>query len=124
MSKDIRFLGICQDLERSDSELADAKAEIDRLQTLYENRGKRIEELGGECERLQAIVDKLPVTADGVPVVPQIDDLYHPSRPKCGILNDETQVEFDDTGAGDWHYHPVGECYSTEEAAQAAKETS
>lgn len=58
-----------------------------------------------EVERLQAIVDKLPKTADGVPVVP-------------GMVVWKSNCEPTNVGMllGTW----VCQCYSTHEAAEAA----
>lgn len=65
---------------------------------------------------LQAIVDKLPKTADGVPVVPEMD-LYYPAS--WGMCESYTAMV---RWVGD---NPVGsgfaDSYSTREAAQAAR---
>ncbi len=75
-----------------------------------------------EIERLQAIVDRLPKTKDGVQVVPRLDDVWHPDELYqdelvSGVVDDEDEAEFDRTGNGAWYYHPICECYSTHEAA-------
>ena len=72
------------------------------------------------AEQLHAVVDKLPKNAENAPVVPKIEDVWHPAEPRPGILQDDREVEFDRTGDGDWHYHPIGECYGTRQAADAA----
>ena len=52
------------------SRIAELEAENKRLQGLYASRGTWLEEMAEVCDELRAIVDKLPKTADGVPVVP------------------------------------------------------
>ncbi len=75
-----------------------------------------------ELERLQAIVDKLPVDAEGNPVIPKLDDVWHPKRHRSGLLVDEDgECEFDDPGDGDWKYHPLSECYISKESMAAAQ---
>jgi len=87
---------------------------------------KEASDRAAEITRLRAIVEKLPKTADGVPVVPG-DELWvrHPDGGCAGTRR--------------WWKHPslgwsvgfehmqnepidVSSCYSTREAAEAAKE--
>lgn len=79
-----------------------------------------------EIERLQAIVAKLPVTADGVPVVPHAGFVYYP-----GICILRGIVRRSDSG-NKWcavvqtrtreiREYDVSECCSTREAAENAK---
>lgn len=74
-----------------------------------------------EVEKLRGIVEKLPKTADGVPVVPG-DIVYHPDGghaflPGCvGDAPIELMVR-------DGRWTTVGRCYSTPEAAQSATDT-
>lgn len=87
--------------------------------------------------QLQAIVDRLPKTADGVPVAPGMmvwtpDDLDDPSL-VTGVTNFNASG-CDCDGDGEESYHnagddchwkcdrsnPANECYSTRAAAQAA----
>ena len=76
--------------------------------------------LNEDIERLQAIVDKLSKTADGVPVVPGMD-VWLPGYPKY-----PGEVEADAYGVNpcvDWPeklYHPC-KLYSTREAAEVAR---
>jgi hypothetical protein len=63
----------------------------------------------------QAIIDKLPKTADGVVVVPGLP-VFHPNEGEMVI--DASGVP--DEESGGWCY-PPNECYSTREAALAAK---
>ncbi len=68
-------------------------------------------QMRAERDRLQTIVDKLPKTADGVPVVPGIK-VWH--RDYLGVVTEE---------AGVWKPPFPGLlvcCYSTREAAEAA----
>jgi hypothetical protein len=86
-----------------------------------------IERLQAKIERLRAIVDKLPITADGVSLVPIVDACYaviNGNVEKCYVTHHE-----DNRG---WIARPVrwdmdrnieiDYCYSTREAAEAAKE--
>ena len=76
----------------------------------------------GEIARLKAIVDKLPKTADGVPVVPD-DVVFH-----TGQTIEAGAVAIDPDG--EWLVYPqhtdkpwaVKDCYSTRAAAEAAQE--
>lgn len=70
-----------------------------------------------ERDRLQAIVDLMPKTADGVPVVPGMM-LYYPVRGHTGVIQDEALVGI----PTDWDeaWTDCDECYSTKEAAEAA----
>ena len=68
-------------------------------------------------------LDRLPVTADGVRVIPTRDDMYHPTRGEVDPhwTTEERWLAFhvcDDRGL-----YPIemSECYSTKEAAQAAR---
>ena len=79
----------------------------------------QLEQAKADIERLEAIVDKLPKTADGVPITPGM---------KIWLINqDEGQARFHAVDARDstikWWcgncFHPE-EFYSTPEAAQAA----
>ena len=64
-----------------------------------------------ECERLQTIVDRLPKTADGVPVVP--GQFIYSSDGRAMMMLTYAQHE------GHMAYPDV--CYSTREAAEAAR---
>ena len=86
---------------------------------------KAMQAAAAEIKRLQAIVDKLPKTKDGVPVVPGEDVVWHPA-----IANEEGELSPLDVHASrcaSWQEVPtvafaVSECYSTREDAEAAKE--
>ena len=68
-----------------------------------------------EVKRLQAIVDKLPTTADGVPVVPGMM-LYLPRSAYMG------RAMFHANGFVCGNGGPLcGQCYSTRKAAEAAE---
>ena len=83
-----------------------------------------IEELEAELARLRAIVAKLPTTKDGGYVIPTISVVYHPDeRDSQGRLI-PLRVSSSDV-AGSWmagRCDAVEGCYSTPEAAEAAKE--
>ena len=78
-----------------------------------------MDEAAAELQRLQAIVDKLPRTADGVPVTPLME-LWHPEAPQMSFtaLGVSTVNANTPLGGGDYIDHRV--CYSTPEAAEAA----
>lgn len=65
-----------------------------------------------EIERLHAIVERLPKTADGVPVVPEMA-LYWPGR-EYGYPYHAMMI------LDDWTGFNAGSFYSTHEAAEAA----
>lgn len=82
-----------------------------------------IEVVLAEIKRLQAIVAKLPKTADGVPVVPGIDVwVTHQERHepyKCTVFavgNTALKVEVSETHKRTWVWQSA--CYSTREAAE------
>ena len=80
-----------------------------------------------EIERLQEIVDKLWKTADGVPLLPDMTvwtfsasrDNQVESAMVAGFSDGEVKVVFPDGVR--WYYDPK-DCYSTPEAAEAARE--
>ena len=85
--------------------------------------------LAEEIDRLQAIVDKLPVTANGVPVVPGMT-LYEPLIKPCRgtiVLKEYPSADaVEKRGMVRRHGYERGwiaeasKCYSTREAANAA----
>jgi hypothetical protein len=72
-----------------------------------------------EINRLAAIVEKLPDTADGVPVVPGVDKVWRiwPD----GIAHPEVTVTCDAMCGWRVRWGEIGTAYSTREAAEAAK---
>ena len=72
-----------------------------------------------EIERLRAIVDRLPTTADGVPIVPGMAIYQIDGSPAIVSGYDwhgdwwEIELEHD-------RFLPADECYSTREAAEKA----
>ncbi len=77
---------------------------------------------------LEAIVDKLPKTADGVPVVPWVDRVFwtggHPSNTdEPLIVREKGHVSHGGDGIlfSDGTPILVSDCYSTKAAAQAGK---
>ena len=81
------------------------------------------EKTRAELGRLQAIIDSLPRTADGVPVIPGMRDLYVVIRPfgvRVGMWRCELLLNVS-TPDGDYTYR-APEMYSTRKAAEAAKE--
>ncbi|MCP4410897.1 MAG: hypothetical protein GY807_24790 [Gammaproteobacteria bacterium] len=69
-----------------------------------------------EIERLQAIVDKLPKTADGVPMTPYADYYFPGSVDEIGFYT----ISNGHSG-GLWYAFDL---YSTREAAEAASEAT
>lgn len=76
-------------------------------------------EQDAEIKRLRAIVDKLPKTADGVPVVPGDDLWSHYYNEVIGVKMPWLAVGPNEDGRGQTGYDPA-RCFSTREAAIAA----
>ena len=97
---------------------------LDLLSACYREGGGEVTEMielfENEIERFQAIVNRLPKTADGVPVIPKIDGAYHPEEWSEGAVVDDEDVEFEQR-RGRYQCHQIDECYSTKAAAEAAK---
>ncbi len=81
------------------------------------------EEMVKKIERLQAIVDKLPKTADGVHVTPAMElwvrqdgEILHFWATCINFVNDGWLVQY---GSYDWYTDE--DCYSSEEALLAAE---
>lgn len=95
-----------------------------------ESEARVLHEAAAEINRLQAIVDRLPVTKDGVHAVPGDVELFHPAH-QIHVLD-----RFWQSAGGDWMVQNsrsyeagarymaevVSDCYSTREAAEAARE--
>ncbi len=94
--------------------------------------GSDVRQLISEIERLQAIVDKLPRTADGAPVAPGMDVYF------CG-MDDPRSMRTETIDSVAWTWKGVwlcwrdsplkpgrmpSDCYSTREAAEAARKVS
>jgi hypothetical protein len=72
-------------------------------------------------QKAEAAVDKLPKTADGVPVVPGRDVVVHGTPPLdvwCTV--NQAGSEYVAADANGTDVAKIGECYSTREAAEAA----
>jgi len=84
-----------------------------------------LSEAKAEIERLQTIVDKLPKTADGVPVVPGMV-LHDPIWIEDPFGVHQLLVFCPNARRSEWSCNDgevdTSQCYSTREAAQAAKE--
>ena len=85
----------------------------------------RIHRLLARLDALQALVDKLPKTADGVPVVDG-DELYHPSvgdNSMFGVHAETKAYWIWNSGPNEGSHwtDTISSCYSTREAALAAK---
>ena len=100
----------------------DRDAAVDLIAHLRE----RAEKAEAEIERLREIVDRLPKTADGVPVTPGMN-LYAPNVDyDFGALaivsdSDRPQIECRDVRGVEFGMC-ASLCYSTREAAEAEKE--
>ena len=121
----------------SDAFLMQQKIALEWLKEFYDSdtrtmRGfihQWIGELQAENERLAAIVGKLPLTADGVPVVPCVDTVWD-WRTTIGSRGKKTWVECQVEIAQPYNeafYNyvdpkDVPKCYFTREAAEAAKQ--
>lgn len=96
--------------------------------------GDELREAADEIERLQAIVERLPKTADGMPVVPDVDKVFWPGDVVGSdlVLIDATIAL--DVGLGGYvlyrgyevfdrngHAVSVSDSYSTTEAAITAE---
>jgi hypothetical protein len=87
-----------------------------------------------EVEQLHAIVDRLPRTADGVPVVPGVDRVWWPNAddhtdhwqqgetPGCYGLMPCWTYETNENGEAIERQIRVDECYSSREAAERARQ--
>lgn len=106
-------------VQAADRRIAEQDAELATLR-------KRVAELEAERGRLRAIVDKLPKTADGAPVVP--DMAIYPRHPvdmedgdgeDCAVAR---MYYYDDLSGEmlDEHQCDVTQCYSSPEARAAA----
>ena len=79
-------------------------------------------ELCDEVDRLQAIVDRLPKTADGVPIVADMEVWLIGSNcdPFQVTVENEIVIRFPDQETS---RHYTSWCYSTKEAAEKARAT-
>lgn len=86
---------------------------------------KRVDEMHAELQRLQAIIDPLEKTADGVPVIPHKTKVYHPDE----IGHDGPAAMYITSSNFAWVHRGAGTatphyetrtCYSTPSAALAA----
>ena len=101
-------------------------AERDALQAELKLRRIQVADVTEQRDALQAVVDKMPKTADGVPVIPNRDWVYSPSGRHLKVLTDTHGAEpiyyvpeamnF----GGVWRDLVVSDCYSTKSAAEAA----
>lgn len=78
---------------------------------------------------VRRVLRTLPLTADGCVAIPMVDVVYHPCHPErtldVDVENSEVfgQLSTPRTdGALDWRSYPIGECYSTSEAAESARQ--
>ena len=95
-------------------ETIDLEAEIASLKSENANHQVTIRQLREEVERMKGIVDKLPKTADGVVVIPWVDEeIYHNGDRAAWYTKKLTNTM---TG----QIVTVAECYSTRKAAAAA----
>ena len=71
-------------------------------------------------KRHKAVIDRLPATADGVPVVPGVDSVYITDYPVTGDIT-ECRTYSGGGGDGGWVERTnVMHCYSTRAAAEAS----
>lgn len=97
----------------------DAECLLDDSMTVNE----RVAVMAEKLREATAIVDKLPKTADGVPIVPGCDVVWIDTKVigfRCSSeIGIDGWVSFGDE-YGCCRSRRVGECYSTREAAEAA----
>jgi len=96
--------------------MADANRDLDLAKTEIAGQDR-------EIKRLQAIVDKLPKTSDGVPVVPGMM-LWDPVWIDRSFAVHSLDVYCPEARRSEWvveGYVDVSQCFSTQAAAEAAK---
>jgi hypothetical protein len=97
-------------------------AEVDSV-SLYETAAQMILPLAVENERLREKVDKLPRTADGVPIVPGMKVFYPLDGKRRGEVLEQVVNESLSLSHRDAEIIVTGYCwYSTREKALAARE--
>jgi hypothetical protein len=81
----------------------------------YDRNIRELAEARAEIERLHAIVDRLSKTKDGVPIIPCVDSVWHPDFTGSGTAKE--------CGRAYWacYMRKIDECYSTREAVEAAR---
>jgi len=109
--------------ETDKAEIKRLRAELVEIEECFDEANKYIVDYMAEIDRLQVIVDKLPKTADGVPVVPGKDIVWHPDVRH--IRGAPMPLDIDANGEAAWWRTPderysVEDCYSTQEAAKAS----
>ena len=99
---------------------------LGNMTAAWDRQMNEIAELKADNARLREIVERLPVTADGVVVIPRWDEeLWHPEYGECEPYrsNDDRWIVFSDCDrTGIRPFGLVSDCYSTREAAEAARE--
>lgn len=112
------------------SQSSRAWADVSRLVQNYTDLLADRARLAAEVESLRAVVERLPKTADGVVLVPELDSVFHPGFDSEGDIERSGEVEWvgmfyaaDADGTGTVWTYPVSNCYSTRAAAEAARLT-
>lgn len=127
--------GRIQTLERLAERGGFYPSEMDELLPDWRERSDEITRLcstvaeqAAELERLRAVVDRLPKTADGVPVTPGMEVWKHLKNGKAVSLGTIESIHHYDATTSRWPYrdqaNPYELIYSTREAAEAAKEAT
>ena len=110
-------------MDRED--LRDALAEITRFRTIVDELRKEIQQLRRHVRIDEEIIDKLPRTADGVPVVPGMT-LWDPVWPDDPFGVQALLVFCPNARRSEWMCNDgevdAAQCYSTREAADAARD--
>ena len=105
----------------------EAAAEIERLQADAATTKKLLDDTLRSAGRLGSIVDLLKKTKDGVPVVPHYTTRLFYVHPGSGETYERTyEADLDDARShlgkhGNVVWVSVEDCYSTKEAADAAR---
>lgn len=104
-----------------ENQLAQAQAENERLRAERDSYQQTASVAEEKLEATQAIIDKLPRTADGVPITPGV--VLSGRNGWIGVVRwigeQEVIVERPDEST---QQVVVGPCYSTRDAAEAAQE--
>ena len=102
----------------------EAADEIERLQASIGTEKRMRKDSDDQAEELRAIVDKLPKTADGVPVVLGMNVWWPTDSPHIVREMGHPHGLVLDTDRSRTYYVPASDCFSTREAAEAAKDGS
>jgi len=123
--------------ERKRATADDAEALLSAIEMAYAEGLKAaippgdhvLDDTGAVRRVIFSLLGTLPITADGCVAVPMAAIVYHPSHPRR-LLEVEVDggiaygflVTFTSDGSKIRRSYPIGNCYSTEEAAESARQ--